>query len=101
MTLEQQIEDKIIAEFSPEHFEIENESHMHSGGSATSHFRLLVVSNAFNGSRLIGRHRKINTLLAEELANQIHALALHTFTPEEWQKRGESSTKSPACSGGK
>lgn len=99
MSLENIIEDKINTELSPEYFEIENESHKHRSGSATSHFRLVIVSDAFTGTRLIARHRKVNTLLADELANEIHALALHTFTPEEWQERNKVAAKSPACSG--
>jgi len=42
----------------------------------------------------------VNALLADELANDIHALALHTFTRDEWQKRGENANQSPNCAGG-
>ena len=100
MSVEDQIKLKIEKALVPELLEVENESHKHSGGSDTSHFRLVVVSPAFEGLRLIARHRKINTLLADELANEVHALALHTFTPAEWKKRGEDAARSPACSGG-
>ncbi len=100
MTVETTLHTKLTAEFSPEFLEIENESHKHSSGTDTSHFRVVIVTEAFEGLRLIARHRKINTLLASELANVIHALALHTFTPEEWAKKGGSANKSPACAGG-
>jgi BolA protein len=100
MTVENTLHTKLENEFTPVHLEIENESHKHGGDSTTSHFRVVIVTSDFEGTRLIGRHRKINTLLATELANEIHALALHTFTPEEWAKKGESATKSPACAGG-
>jgi len=100
MTVEKTLHTKLQNEFTPVHLEIENESHKHGGDSTTSHFRVVIVTNAFEGTRLIGRHRKINTLLAAELANEIHALALHTFTPEEWEKKGGNATKSPACAGG-
>lgn len=100
MSIENQIELKINSELTPQLLEIENESHKHSGNSNTSHFRLVIVASAFDGLRLIARHRKVNAILAQELANEIHALALHTFTPQEWQDRGQSSTKSPACAGG-
>jgi BolA protein len=46
--------------------------------------------------RLIDRHRFINKLFAEELSH-IHALAMHTYTPKEWQKR-QSAPESPECS---
>ena len=75
MTIEEQIVTKIEAGLTPTFFEIENESHKHAGPSTTSHFRLVIVSTAFEGTRLIARHRKVNALLADELANHIHALA--------------------------
>lgn len=99
MTVEETLQTKLQTEFTPTLLEIENESHKHSGSSTTSHFRVVIVSDAFEGSRLIARHRKINTLLASELANEIHALALHTFTNDEWAKKGENAAKSPACAG--
>lgn len=100
MTVENTLQTKLQTEFTPTLLEIENESHKHGGESTTSHFRVVIVSDAFEGSRLIARHRKINTLLASELANEIHALALHTFTTEEWAKKGGNATQSPACAGG-
>jgi len=100
MTVEETLHSKLTNEFSPQLLEIENESHKHSSGNDTSHFRVVIVTEAFEGLRLIARHRKINTLLASELANVIHALALHTFTPEEWAKKGGAANKSPACAGG-
>ena len=98
------IQDKITLKladaFTPELLEVENESHKHSmdrGGE--SHFRVVLVSQIFAEMRLIARHRMINELLAHELANDIHALALHTFTPEEWDKKGQQASGSPACRG--
>jgi len=49
---------------------------------------------------LLARHRKINEILKDELKDQIHALALHTFTPEEWENRQKQSQQSPPCLGG-
>ncbi len=98
MSLENLIEKKVEDAFAPLHLEIENESHNHSGNRTNSHFRLVIVSKEFEGKRLIGRHRMVNTLMADELANEIHALALHTFTPEEWDKRSGNTTQSPVCS---
>ncbi|MCP3704085.1 MAG: BolA family transcriptional regulator, partial [Alteromonas sp.] len=76
---------------------VENESHKHRSGTGTSHFRLVIVASAFEGVRLISRHRIVNTLLAHELSTEVHALALHTFTPAEWLERGKKATRSPAC----
>lgn len=98
MSLENIIEKKVTDALSPTHLEIENESHNHSGNRENSHFRLVIVSSEFEGKRLIGRHRMVNTLMADELANEIHALALHTFTPTEWDERNGNTTQSPVCS---
>jgi len=46
--------------------------------------------------KLIDRHRFINKLFADELKH-IHALAMHTYTPIEWEKRN-SAPDSPECS---
>lgn len=100
MSVEKTIHSKLTTEFSPTFLEIENESHKHGGSSTTSHFRVVLVTENFEGLRLIARHRKINTVLAHELANEIHALALHTFTPAEWTEKEGNTTKSPDCAGG-
>ncbi len=86
---------------NPVHLEVANESHMHNvPPGSESHFRVTVVSDQFNGKMLVARHRMINQLLAEELAGSIHALALHTKTPDEWFQTGGQSAKSPPCLGG-
>lgn len=96
--IQEQITQKLQAAFTPDHIEVENESHKHrSDRGAESHFRVVLVSSEFEGKRLLARHRAVNELLADELANQIHALALHTFTPEEWQAKGQQANRSPAC----
>ncbi|WP_120510209.1 transcriptional regulator BolA [Photobacterium salinisoli] len=98
--IQERIEQKLQAALSPTHLEVRNESYMHNvPEGAESHFKVVVVSNEFEGQRLIGRHRAINTVLADELANHIHALAIHTYTPDEWQAQ-QSAPASPACLGG-
>jgi BolA protein len=59
-----------------------------------------MVSDAFAGKRLIQRHRLINAVLKAELENDIHALALHTYTIEEWEKQFGEYPDSPNCLGG-
>jgi BolA protein len=44
---------------------------------------LTVVSAAFEGQAWVARHRMVYDLLSEELAGQVHALALRTLTPAE------------------
>lgn len=99
MSIQAQIEQKVQAALAPTHLEVVNESYMHRvlPGSET-HFKLVVVSEQFEGQRALARHRKINALLANELAGGVHALALHTLTPAEWQVRN-GVPDSPACRG--
>ena len=65
----------------PAALEVVDESHQHAGhagwreGGAT-HFRVRVVSDAFNGKTRIQRHRLVNDLLAAELRGSVHALAI-------------------------
>ena len=100
MSVQASIEAKVRRALAPEHFEIANESGQHNVPPGSEfHFRLVVVSTAFEGKRLIARHRALNSALADELAGPVHALALHTYTPEEWRAR-EGAPESPACRGG-
>lgn len=101
MTIREQIENKLRDQFRPLHVEVVDESHMHSvPEGAQSHFKVVLVSDQFDGKPLIGRHRAVNRQLAEELAGQIHALALHTLTPDEWFAKGGVAPESPPCEGG-
>lgn len=95
------IEQKLSAEFSPLHLEVVDESHMHSvPEGAQSHFKVTLVTEQFENQTLLARHRAVNKILEQELANGIHALALHTMTPEEWFDKGGLSPNSPPCLGG-
>jgi BolA protein len=82
--------------------EVTDESYMHNvPEGAESHFKVLVVSNAFADERLVGRHRRVNALLREELDGGLHALSIHAWTPEEWfEKGGGRAPESPQCLGG-
>lgn len=95
----QSIIEQKLAAFAPTYLDVANESHMHGGPATESHFKVTLVSEQFEGERLLARHRKVNQILATELAGSIHALALHTYTPDEWYKR-QNAPQSPACLGG-
>ena len=82
------IAEKLNTAFAPQSLNIVNESHLHAGHgdhvlSGESHFRVHIVSEAFNGKSRLERHRIVNTLLAAELRDSIHALAIHASTPDE------------------
>ncbi|MCW9024663.1 MAG: BolA/IbaG family iron-sulfur metabolism protein [Gammaproteobacteria bacterium] len=85
----------------PTHLEVMNESSNHNvPPGSESHFKLVVVSEAFDGKNLLARHRLINEILADELANKIHALTMHTYTLAEWQESQSAVPDSPPCHGG-
>ena len=95
------IESTLTDALTPQLLDVQDESHMHNvPDGAQSHFKVTIVSAQFEGKRLIARHREVNTLLAEALQGPVHALALHTHTPQEWEARGGTFTESPACLGG-
>ena len=101
MSMQQQIEGKLQAQFAPLHLEVTNESHMHDVPEGSeSHFRVVLVSEQFSSRPLLQRHRAVNSALDAELNGGIHALALHTMTPEEWFAKGGSAPASPPCLGG-
>ena len=100
MSIESDITEKIYNELNPSYLEVLNESHTHNvPPGSESHFKVTVVSSEFEGKLPVARHRIINKLLAEELSGPVHALALHTMTPEEWEKTG-AAPDSPPCMGG-
>lgn len=100
--VEKIIREKLNLILAPSVLEIQNESHMHGlPPEAEKHFRVVAVSETFDGRSRTERHQVIHTVLAAELKTMIHALSLHTFTPAEWRERGERSPiQSPDCLGG-
>lgn len=102
MNIESTIEQKLLSAFSPLHLDVINESHQHNvPAGSESHFKVIIVSSNFEGERLIKRHRAVNQVLANELSEHIHALALHTYTEKEWHDYyADSVPLSPKCLGG-
>ncbi len=101
MSVQSAIESKLNAALHPTFLEVENESHRHNvPPGSESHFKVTVVAQAFEGQHLVARHRLVNRTLADELSGSIHALALHTLTPEEWFERAGRTADSPECLGG-
>lgn len=101
MKIQSQIQDKLNTQFSPSHLEVINESHQHNvPPGSESHFKVIVVSESFQGQLPLPRHRAVNQCLAEELANDIHALSISAFTQAEWEKKNGQVRESPQCLGG-
>ena len=82
------ITNKLREAFTPESLDVIDESHLHEGHSGhrpggETHFRVYIVSDAFEGKSRVERHRLINDALAAELAGPVHALAIKAQAPGE------------------
>ena len=80
------------------HLDVADESHGHNvPPGSESHFKVVAVSDQFDGMSRLDRHRRINGLLKEEFETGMHALALHTYTVSEWRARFGEAPMSPPC----
>ncbi len=86
------IDEKLRATFAPVRLAIEDESSKHHGHAGwreggETHFRVEIVSQAFEGKTRVARQRLVYAALKEELDAGLHALAMETLTPAEDAKR--------------
>ena len=101
MSIQARIEDKLTQQLQPSHLEVINESQNHNvPPGSESHFKVILVAKEFEGKNLVARHRSVNKILQQELQKDIHALALHTYTDQEWYEQNEHAPQSPPCLGG-
>ncbi len=94
--LEQQLRERLNT-LQPSYLEVINESSGHGGyyPGKESHFKVVIVSDAFASLRLVQRHQKIYAAVGDLLSpGNIHALAIHAFVADEWQGQ---DTSSPEC----
>ncbi len=88
MSVQQTLESRISEQLSIVHLEVINESHHHAGhahGGAETHYKVVVVSADFEGKRKVARQQMIYKIVNDMINNPVHALAMQTFTPEEWK----------------
>ena len=101
MTIQHTIEQKLGQAFNSDYLTVENESHKHNvPANSETHFKVTLVSAAFDGQGKVKRHQSIYGLLSDELSGGVHALALHLYTPAEWAASGQAAPESPNCLGG-
>lgn len=94
------VEKKITEGIAVSFLQVENESYRHAVPvNSETHFKVVLVSDVFQGMPLIARHRLVNDIVNEELAGTIHALALHTYTPKQWLEKNRKSPDSGKCLG--
>ena len=75
-----------LAVLHPQRIEVIDESRHHAGHAGSKsggHYKLVIVSSAFVGKPMLGRHRMIYDTLKNLMQTAIHALTINALTPEE------------------
>jgi BolA protein len=88
MSVADSIRRKLEDKFSPRVIEVVDQSHLHAGHvgarpEGETHFRVVIVSAAFEGMSRLERQRAVNATLSDELMGPVHALSLRLLTPDE------------------
>ena len=72
----EQVKEYIAGGLACQHLEVEGDG---------QHFFATIVSDAFEGKRLIARHQLVYAALGDRMRAEIHALSMKTLTPAEWK----------------
>lgn len=84
------IETTLRAAFGPSHLVVHDDSARHRGHAGAKggagHYQVLIVADAFRDRELLARHQAVYAALGSLAERGIHALALRTLTPEEWER---------------
>lgn len=100
MSRKDRIEQQIKKVLNPIYLSVEDESvNHHVPKGAETHFKVIVVSKQFTNLTRTERHRTVNKLLQQEFNLGLHALSIHLYTSEEWEKNN-TVLKSPSCRDG-
>jgi BolA protein len=88
MTMKELITQRLNERLAPTHLQVEDESHQHIGhagwrAGGETHFRLDIVSAAFEGKSRVERHRLVNETLKGAFDRGLHALAIQAKAPGE------------------
>lgn len=87
----ERIRRKLTEGLGPARLEVTDQSHQHAGHAGAhpqgeTHFHVLVVSERFAGLGRVARQRLVYGLLADELAERVHALSITAMAPDEAQQ---------------
>ena len=78
---------ELETQIKPVELLIKDQSELHAGHDGArdgrGHFDVTIVSEAFEGLKLIQRHRIVYDALSKLLETDIHALRIKAFTPSE------------------
>jgi BolA protein len=87
MDTKERIAQALTSALSPQSLDVIDESHLHKGHAGhrpegETHFRVKITAEAFRGRSRVDIHRMVNSILAEEPAAGVHALAIQAKAPE-------------------
>ena len=90
--MKSRLEEKLRIELKPFHLDVVDDSASHIGHvgahpSGETHFSVLVVSDKFIGIKPLERHRMIYKIINSEFNSSLHALAIQSFTCEEYDRQ--------------
>ena len=81
------IRQRLTEALSPQSIDIVDESHKHAGHegakSGGGHFTVTVVASAFEGKKLLERHRMVYNAVGDAMHSEIHALSIKALAPGE------------------
>ena len=88
LTMQERIEAKLRAAFSPVEIDVVDESDQHRGHvgwreGGETHFHVRLVSERFAGQSRVAMQRAVNRCLDEELKTSVHALSMALSAPGE------------------
>lgn len=52
------------------------------------HFEAIIVSPEFSGKNMVQQHQLVYKALGDRMRQEIHALSMKTYSPEDWANRG-------------
>ena len=98
MEIEKTLHSLLITHFAPTELWVDNESYKHAGhaghveagGGEETHFSIVVVSAAFEGKNRVQCQREVNKVLQPLFDQGLHALAMKTYSPEQWALRNQT-----------
>lgn len=78
MVTPEQVKSYIENGMACEHVEVQGDGH---------HFEAVIVSTLFQGKNKVQQHQVVYKALGDRMREEIHALSMQTFTPEQWAER--------------
>ena len=78
MVTPEQIKSYIQEKLACDHLEVAGDG---------AHFEAVIVSPEFRGKSRVQQHQVVYRVLGDRMREEIHALSMKTYTPEDWASR--------------